>query len=201
VAPLLLLEGRPVILALNALRGDRRGTLMRFLARTRPLLGPLVCLAVFSAALIGTHVPMFYEATLRDPLLHDAEHALFLVAGLMFWWPLLDGDPVPAHRLGGMGRFVYLLGAMPAMALVGAYLNRAPSLVYAGYAAPAHALGVSAVSDQQQAGAIMWVGGSSLMIAVGLRMAMASMMLEDRRQASRERHAMPVPARAAEPPR
>jgi cytochrome c oxidase assembly factor CtaG len=201
VAPLLLLEGRPVILALNALRGDRRGALMRFLARTRPLLGPLVCLAVFSVALIVTHVPVFYEATLRDPLLHDAEHTLFLVAGLMFWWPLLDGDPAPAHRLGGMGRFVYLLAAMPAMALVGAYLNRAPSLVYAGYAAPARALGVSAVSDQQQAGAIMWVGGSSLMIAVGLRMAMASMMLEDRRQAARERHAMPAAAGAAEPPR
>jgi putative membrane protein len=190
VAPLLLLEGRPVILALSALAPERRAALMRLLAGTRRLMSPFVCLGVFSAALIATHLPAFYEATLRHPLLHDGEHALFVASGLMFWWPLLDGDPAPSRRLGGMGRFVYLLAAMPAMALVGAYLNRAPALVYPDYGAPARALGISAVTDQQQAGAIMWVGGSSFMIAVGLRLAMASMMLEERRQAARERDAL-----------
>ena len=74
--------------------------------------------------------------------------------------------------------------------LAAAYLNRAPALVYAGYAAPARTLGISAVNDQQQAGAIMWVGGSCLMIAVGLRLAMVSMISEERRQAARERHAL-----------
>ena len=206
VAPLLLLEGRPLILALSALGAEQRAGLMRLLARTRPLVSPFVCLGVFSAVLIATHVPLFYQATLHHPLLHEAEHALFIASGLMFWWPLLDGDPTPAHRLGGMGRFVYLLAAMPAMALVGAYLNRAPSLVYADYAAPAKALGISAVTDQQQAGAIMWVGGSSFMIAVGLRLAMATMILEERRQAARERHALLAHAgrgraAAGEPPR
>ncbi|MCW3067498.1 MAG: Cytochrome c oxidase caa3-type, assembly factor CtaG-related protein [Solirubrobacterales bacterium] len=190
VAPLLLLQGRPVILALSALAPRHRAALMRLLARARPLMSPLICLAVFSVALIATHVPPLYQATLSNPPLHVAEHALFLAAGLMFWWPLLDGDPAPAHRLGGMSRFVYLLAAMPAMALVGAYLNRAATLAYPDYAAPAKALGISAVTDQQQAGAIMWVGGSSFMIAIGLWLAMATMLREDRRQTARERHAV-----------
>ena len=102
---------------------------------------------------------------------------------------LLGVDPLPTRRLGGVGRVVYLLGAMPAMAAVGAYLNRAPAVVYGGYAAPARALGVSAVADQQQAGAIMWVGGSTFVIVVGLCVAMAAMIGEERRQSARERRA------------
>ena len=30
-----------------------------------------------------------------------ALHLAYLGAGMLMWWPLLDGDPVPAHRLGG----------------------------------------------------------------------------------------------------
>ena len=53
--------------------------------------------------------------------------------------------------------------------------------------APARALGISAVADQQQAGAIMWVIGSTLMIAAGLWQAMVAMVEEERRLMVRER--------------
>jgi cytochrome c oxidase assembly factor CtaG len=61
------------------------------------------------------------------------------------------------------------------------------TLVYSGYAAPARALGISAVADQQQAGAIMWVLGSSLMVVCGLWQAMAALIEEERRLQVRER--------------
>jgi putative copper resistance protein D len=186
-APLLLLEGRPLILVLRSLDRPHRAMLLTLLARMRRIGNPFACLAAFSVTLILAHVPPVYAATLAHPLLHAAEHGLLLAAGAAFWWPLLDGDPLPARRLGGIARIIYLLGSMPAMALVGAYLNRAPSVVYPGYAAPARALGISAVNDQQQAGAIMWVAGSCFMIAVGLWIAMATMIAEDRRQSARER--------------
>ena len=72
------------------------------------------------------------------------------------------------------------------MALLGAYLTRHASLVYPAYAAPARALGISAVVDQAQAGAIMWVAGSSVMVAVGLWASIATLVAEERRQQARE---------------
>jgi putative copper resistance protein D len=192
VAPLLILEGRPLMLILRAAAPEHRVALVRLLGRLGRFTGPYVCLGVFSGALIAAHLPAVFDATLGHPLLHELEHALFIAVGLLFWWPLLDGDPLPSRRLGGLGRVFYLLGSMPAMALVGAYLNRAPEVVYRSYAAPARALGISAVADQQQAAAIMWVGGSCLMIAVGLWVAMASMIAEERRQQARERRGLPA---------
>jgi putative copper resistance protein D len=190
VAPLLLLSGRPVILALRALPGRRRRALAAILYRLAVLTRPLVCLVVFSAVLVATHLPAFYEATLRHPALHDAEHALYVLAGLLLWWPLLGADPVPAHRLSGFGRLVYLLATMPAMAILGAYLNRHLTLVYPSYGPPARAMGISAIVDQQQAGAIMWVAGSAVVIAVGLWAVIAALVAEERRQQARDARAI-----------
>jgi cytochrome c oxidase assembly factor CtaG len=182
VAPGLLLAGQPALLILRALPAARRGRWARALRRARPLTGPVACLVVFDAVLLGTHVPAYYDATLRHPLLHDVEHLLYLLAGLLLYWPLLGAEPAPSRRLGGVGRLIYMLAAMPAMALVGAYLNRQPTLVYAAYGPPGHALGISPVSDQAQAGAIMWVVGSVVMTAVGIWSALAGLIAEERRQ-------------------
>jgi putative membrane protein len=191
LAPLLLLAGRPALLALRALPpGPPRLRLARALQTTGRLARPIVCLGAFSAVLVLTHVPGFYSATLRSPALHAFEHALYLCAGLLLWAPLLGVDPSPRRRLGGFGRLVYMLGAMPAMALVGAYLNRHPSLVYPAYGPPAHTLAISALADQQRAGAIMWVAGNVIMIAVGLWAALAAMVAEERRQQAREARAI-----------
>jgi putative membrane protein len=192
LAPLLLLAGRPALLALRSLPpGRSRRGLAQALSRAARFAGPVPCLAAFSAVVVLTHLPGFYSATLRSPGLHGFEHAVYLCAGLLLWAPLLDVDPSPRRRLGGFGRLIYMLGAMPAMALVGAYLNRHPSLVYPAYGPPAHALGISAIADQQQAGAIMWVAGNLIMIAVGLWAALAAMVAEERRQQSREARAIP----------
>lgn len=193
VAPLLVLTGRPVILALRTLPVPYRRSLVAMLYRMAAVARPVVCLVAFWAVLLLTHLPVFYNATLRHPALHEAEHALYLVAGLLLWWPLLDVDPVPAHRLGGLGRLVYLLATMPPMAIIGAYLNRHLVLVYPAYGPPAHAMGISAVVDQQQAGAIMWVAGSVVMIAVGLWAAIAALVAEERRQQAREARAIGGP--------
>jgi putative copper resistance protein D len=189
LAPLLLLGGRPTILALRALPPGGGRAMARLLERLRPITSVWCCLAVFYAVVLVTHLPSFYDATLRHPLLHDGEHVAYLLAGLLLWWPVLDGDPVRTHRLGGLGRLGYVLAAMPAMAVVGAYLNRAATVVYAPYLAGGRGLGVSVVADQQHAGAIMWVGGSVVMTAVGLWAATAALVADERRQRAREAHA------------
>lgn len=202
VAPLLLLGGRPLVLTLRTLPPRRRRRLVEVMAATRPGVRPLPCLALFYLVVVGTHLPGFYDAAVRHPAVHLLEHALYLSAGLVVWWPILDGDPVAAHRLGGLARLGYLLAAMPPMAIIGAWLNRALSVVYPAYGLPAHALGVSAVTDQQQAGAIMWVAGNMLMVVVGLWLATAAMIAEERRAQSQERRVQSQerPASAREAP-
>ncbi len=187
-APLLLLTGRPLALALRVLHGRRRRRLARALERARPMTRPWWCLTALAAVVVLTHLPGFYDATLRHPVLHDAEHALYLLAGAGLWWPLVDGDPVLTHRLGGLGRLLYLLAGMLPMAVVGAYLNRHASVVYTPYAESARALGISAVNDQAAAGAIMWVVGNTVMVVVGLWAVMAALSAEERRLRAREAH-------------
>jgi putative copper resistance protein D len=189
LAPLLLLGGRPLTLMLRSAAPDRRPRLARGIRRLRTVSHPLSCLAITWVAVGATHLPAVYDLTLRDPLLHEAEHALYVGAGLLMWWPILDEDPLPSHQLDGLLRLVYVTAAMVPMTILGAYLTRDPTLLYAPYAAPARALGVSAVVDQQQAGAIMWVLGSSLMVICGLWQAMAALVAEERRMQARERRA------------
>ncbi len=186
LAPALLICGRPVILALRALSPSQRPAVARLLALTRPCTRPVVCLAFFYGAVLLTHIPGFYDATLRHPELHESEHVLYLLAGLLLFWPILDGDPAPAQRLGGLGRLFYMLAAMLPMAVVGAYLNRHASLVYQPYGPPAKALGISALRDQAQAGAIMWVIGNTIMIAIGLWAVIAALVADERRQQARD---------------
>ncbi len=196
LAPLLLLVGRPVMLALRAAPAHRRPGMARRLMRLGRVTHPLICLAVFFLVVGVTHLAWFYDATLHHPLLHDGEHAAFVFAGLLMWWPVLDGDPVRRRRLGGLARLSYVMIAMLPMTLIGAYLNRATTVVYSAYVAPDRMLGISALYDQQQAGAIMWVIGSLVMIAVGIWQTMAALIAEERRhqQAERRLDALAEPA-------
>lgn len=189
LAPVLLLLGQPMRLALLALPRAGRRRLGRGLTGARRYAMPLVCLAVFWAVIFGTHIPAFYDATLRHPALHDAEHVLYLLAGLLLWWPVLGADPAPSRRLNGFLQVAYLLGAMVPMEVLGAYLSRATNLFYPAYGGPGRALGISPLTDQADAGAIMWVCGGMLMVAVVLWSSMQAMVEEERRQQARERHA------------
>jgi cytochrome c oxidase assembly factor CtaG len=91
--------------------------------------------------------------------------------------------------MNGLVRLIYVIAAMVPMSIVGAYLNRASHIVYGPYGAAAHALGISAMNDQAQAGAIMWVAGGVAMAAVGLWSAMSALIEEERRQRAREAYA------------
>jgi cytochrome c oxidase assembly factor CtaG len=187
LAPLLLLGGQPLLLVLRSTAPVQRRRLIAILRATAPLLHPLACAGTFAAVLLIAHVPSVYDMTLRSPALHDAEHCAFLLAGALMWWPLIGVDPLGAHRLGPIARLGYLFAAMLPMAVIGAYLNRDPSELYREYAAPAQGLGISPLGDQALAGVIMWVVGTLLMAAIGLRTTIDALLTEERRVAAAER--------------
>lgn len=185
LAPLLLLWGRPLMLALRALPRGARFTLGRAMLRLRPLGHWSVGLLVFYAVVLVPHIPVLYDSTLRHPLIHDLEHVIFLVGGLIFLWPLF-GAPAGRGALSSVPALCYVIASMPSCAVVGAYLNEARGVVYAPYGALDHALRISAVNDQRQAGAIMWIGAHLILTFVALWALGSKLVAEERRQQARD---------------
>jgi putative membrane protein len=187
VAAPLLVAAAPVRLALGALpRGPRR-SLARLLHRPwlRLLAHPLTGLALFVAVLAIVHVPSVYEAALRAPLPHGVEHAALLWSAIALWAPLVGADPLP-HRAGAVARVGVLIGAMTAMAALGAILAAAHGIVYPSYAASTIALGHDPLQDQALAGGIMWIGGMVVVLPALLALAWGALAREERRQRARE---------------
>lgn len=182
-APLLLL-GAPVSLALRASTPEaRRRFLLPVLhGRWASTLGrPAVAWAMFASVQFGVHLSPLYEQALESDLVHALEHALFLFAGLAFWWPVVGRDPVP-HRMGYPARLLYLALAMPVEAVLGVVILSASEPLYPHYASLPAPWGPSALSDQGDAGAIMWILGSLALVVAGLLVAGAWMRDETARQ-------------------
>ncbi|MFB3739665.1 MAG: cytochrome c oxidase assembly protein, partial [Candidatus Velamenicoccus archaeovorus] len=95
VAPPLLLLGRPVTLALVTTAGRSRSAIARA-GRSRPwhlVTSPAVGFVVFGVTLWASHFSGLYQAALTDGSLHALEHAAYLAAGLLYWWPVVARDP------------------------------------------------------------------------------------------------------------
>jgi len=185
-APLLVL-GAPVTLALRTLPDTGRRALADVVT-SRParfLTHPLVAWSLFIGVTLWTHLTGFYELTLTHPAVHAFEHVLYLATAILFWLPVLGVEPV-AHRPGWLGRTLYLLVAMPAMGYVGVVLSIDDFVRYPAYLAPAHALGVNALNDQHDAGALMWVVGSIVAAAWTVWASWSYLVQEEARQVARE---------------
>jgi cytochrome c oxidase assembly factor CtaG len=131
------------------------------LARLRPLRAVLafvlrrsVSLAVWCLVIAVWHVPSVYDATLDNQALHDAEHASFVLAGLLVWYQLLD---VSGHgRLTRSGRVAYAVAIFVAGQVLALLLIFSFEPLYPAYAAePERLLGLSPLTDQHLAGLVM----------------------------------------------
>ncbi len=166
VAPPLILLGRPWPRMWRALPLPWRVSTGRALARShaaaplRALARPLPAWLLFNGGILAWHIPGAYDATLSSAAVHQSEHAMFFFAGLLFWARVVDPGPL-RPRLEGPARIAYLLGAMVLGWLLAIVLVMAPDPLYSHYAAILHRPGgLSAGTDQQLAGGIMWVPGS-----------------------------------------
>jgi putative membrane protein len=190
IAPVLLLWGAPVRLALSASTPAPRraiaGLLRSRIARvsTRAACG----FVLFTVVVLGTHLTGVYEAALRNQTLHACEHTAYFWAGMLFLLPLLAADPVP-HPPGAIARFSWLMAAMVVMALPAGVFLLDGHVHYPFYVAPARALHTSALADQHAAGVLMLVGGGVVMGVLAILIAMGAMLAEERRQQRRDSYA------------
>jgi putative membrane protein len=174
-APLIVLA-RPWTRLWRALPLAARRSLARGLAvdaRTRPLrrvvhwLGrPSISFFLFSAVLLGWHLPVMFDATLSSVVVHALEHTLFLTTAIMFWKQVIPSPPLRAV-LSPPHRAAYAAGAMIVSWILAVGLALAPHPLYSLYADEAtRPGGISALADQQLAAGIMWVPGSITFVIV-----------------------------------
>ena len=199
-APLLLL-GAPVTLTLRVASAPVRRSLLRLLHSrlVAVLTFPLLTWVLFAAVNWGWHFSTLYNDALENPPLHYLQHATFLVAALLFWWPVIGADP-GRWRLPYPVRLFYLFLAMPQNSFLGVALMSAPAVLYSHYATNDRAWGPAAIADQNLGGILMWVFGDVFFL-VGMGAVVAAWTRhEDRRtarldarldaeQAARERQA------------
>jgi len=102
------------------------------------------------------HVPVLFDATLSNDAMHAAQHLCFLGSAYLFWGSL-STDGVPER--GGIAVLSLFTTAVHTGAL-GALISFARHPLYKAYAARAAAWHLTALSDQQLAGLIMWIPAS-----------------------------------------
>jgi len=95
-APPLLVYGRPVTLLLHATRNPVHTRVKRVL-RSRPVAAvtwPPATVVLYAAVVIVTHLTPLMNQVLADQAVHDAEHDAYLVAGYLFFLPVIGSEPL-----------------------------------------------------------------------------------------------------------
>jgi cytochrome c oxidase assembly factor CtaG len=163
IAPPLLVAGQPVTLLLHASRNPLH-TWTKRAVRSRPvtfLTWPPFAFVAYTAVIAVTHLTGFVTLTLTNQAAHDAEHALYLVVGFLFFLPVIGWEPI-RWRLSHPVRFILLALAMPVDTFTGVVLGT-ETTVPAGTPTVRPPGSPSPVQDLHWAGAIMWVGGDAIM--------------------------------------
>lgn len=185
-APLLLILGAPVTLALQATSGSVSRAVRRMVhgRLVGTVTHPAVAGVLFSASLFGLYLSPLFELSLRNELVHVAVHQHFVLVGWAFFWGVLgiDGE---RGRLHHGARVLVVLLLVPFHAILGVAILTTNDLLAGGwYAEVAGRTQAAALADQRVGGGLLWVTGDLLgLVAAGI--VLSQWMRHDEREALR----------------
>jgi cytochrome c oxidase assembly factor CtaG len=136
-----------------------------FFNRLQVLTHPLLALPLWAVNFYLWHVPPLYDAAYGTAPIHALEHTCFFTFGCLMWMPIFGPLPKPewftaAWKVG------YVVVVRFISAVLGNVLMWSGSVLYPIYGAGERYWGISPMTDQSTAGAIMMVEGTFL--ALGL---------------------------------
>lgn len=209
VAPPLLIAAQPLTLLLHASRNPLHTWAKRVL-RSRVasfLTWPVFGVVAYALCVTAAHLTGIATTIEHNQTIHNAEHAVFVIVGYLFFLPILGREPI-RWRLSYPVRFVILVLLMPVDTFTGVALGYGSASSPGVPTGPRPAWAPSPVSDLHLGGAVMWIGGDGIMFA--LMMFVFLMWARDERatvsghgwfeRARRENLATLVGARQAELP-
>jgi cytochrome c oxidase assembly factor CtaG/putative copper export protein len=175
VAPIPLLLGAPLTLALRTLRrgrvtGSSPREMVAALAGSRFLrvaTHPALALPLFAAGMYGIYVTPLFEATLADHAFHALSMLVALGTGVFFLWPIVARTRAP-HRLDWTVRLALVLAVMPVHAFFGlSFMSTQGVFAESWFAILDRSWGPPPLDDQQFGGALAWsVGVATALLAV-----------------------------------
>ncbi|WP_374224839.1 cytochrome c oxidase assembly protein [Paenarthrobacter sp. DKR-5] len=178
VAPIFLVLGAPITLALRALtpRSDgSRGLREWVLVIVHSRFSAVVTHPLFAAANFAGSIILFYYSdafgfAMREHVGHELMNLHFLITGYLFVLSLIGIDPVP-RRAPYPLRLVLLLATMAFHAFFGVAIMGSTTLLEASYFGNlGRPWGPSALADQQLGGAAAWGIGEipTVLVAIGV---------------------------------
>jgi putative copper resistance protein D len=167
VAPALLIFGQPVTLLLHASRNPLHTWAKRVLRSpvVAFLTWPVFGFVGYTAAIVAAHLTSVANLVETSQLMHNAEHAAFLIIGYLFFLPIIGSEPI-RWRLSYPARFIILVLAMPIDTFTGLVLGYGNAGTPGVSTVGRPGWAPSAVADLHAGGAVMWVAGDGIMFAL-----------------------------------
>ncbi len=120
---------------------------------------------LWAADLVVWHLSGPYDAVLGSPSLHALQHACFLAFGMLMWMPVFGPLPKPSWWRNA-GPLAYVVVVRLFSAAFGNVLIWSGTAFYGSYASGEAAHGISPLTDQGIAGAIMM--GEGMLVTLGV---------------------------------
>jgi putative membrane protein len=136
----------------------------------RAITEPVPAIVIAGLVMVVWHVPRLYDATLYSGSLHLLEHLMFIAAGLLMYWPMLEATSAHARwQMSPGAKLLYMLVAtLPqdgvALALI---FSRVPFYEYYTHA-PRLVSSLTPVIDQTLAGAVLMILGKATLAVAAI---------------------------------
>ncbi|PXY20276.1 copper resistance protein CopD [Prauserella sp. PE36] len=194
--PVLFVLGGPVTLALRALPTAGRSAppgprewLLAFVHSpvARVLTHPIVALLLFVGSFYGLYYSGLFDAALNHHWAHLAMNAHFLLAGYVFYWPVIGVDPAP-RRLPPLGRLGMVFASMPFHAFFGVTLMNMQTVIGEDFYRSLDLPWVSnLLTDQRLGGGIAWASGELPVLLVMVALLIQWARADEREARRRDR--------------
>jgi putative membrane protein len=116
---------------------------------------PVISWLGAAGALVAWHIPAAFVLGLQSQTWHWIEQASFLATGLLFWLPVVQPSRTNLKWPESSILLYLFLATLPCDILSG-FLVFCDRVVYPAYLYSSRPFGLSALEDQQCAGALMW---------------------------------------------
>lgn len=148
------------------------GWLVRFLLRPRPLrygfsriARPLPAAVLFNTVIVLSHWPVVVNGSLENHGVHFAVHVVLFTSALIMWFPVVNRLPeLPTMTYPSRMLYVFLQSVIPTVPA--SFLTFGDGVLYRFYAEVPRPFPMSAIEDQQVAGALMKVYAGALLWGV-----------------------------------